>query len=232
MAELPDDDDVQIPWKNVVRFIRQLSHDVRNNLNATELQAAYLEEIAENAETKAEIKRLRELMAEVSKSLQRVTSKMVPVTANRIPYRCADFIEDLKSKLASTAAAARTNWEVQLENEMFEIDPMLLQEAVLELFENATRHSPGEGPLVAIAAIKNTQFELTLREPKEKFDASTRNWAREPLGTIGRSQYGLGLNRVRLIVEGHGGGFGAEYDPKSSALVSRIVLPLSKPTSR
>jgi len=224
--QLPKDDP-EVAWQDVVRFIRQLGHDIRNHLNAAELQAAYLNEVATDAETKSEIKRLREMVAEVSRSLQRVTSKITPVTINPIKYRCADFVEDVKQKLASTKSGATTTWTVQVGEAAIEIDPTLLQEVVVELFENAASHSPGDAPLAVSAAITDGQFELTLREPKKQFAAAIENWGREPLRSIGRGQYGLGLNRVRMIVAAHDGSFSARYDPDKSTLVSRIVLPLA-----
>ena len=36
-----------IPWSRVTKFIRQLNHDVRNHLNAIELQSAFVGEIVE-----------------------------------------------------------------------------------------------------------------------------------------------------------------------------------------
>ena len=222
-------DDPEVAWQDVVRFIRQLGHDIRNHLNAAELQAAYLNEVATDDDTKAEIKRLREMVAEVSRSLQRVTSKMTPITINPIKYRCADFVEDVKQKLASSPQAASTVWHVQVGEATFEIDPQLLQEAVVELFENAAHHCREDSAIVAAATTENGEFELTLREPKKDFAASTENWGREPLRSIGRGQYGLGLNRIRMIVDAHAGSFSASYDPDNSTLVSRIVLPLAPP---
>ncbi len=34
-----------VAWSDVVHFIRQLSHDLRNHLNAIELQSAYISEL-------------------------------------------------------------------------------------------------------------------------------------------------------------------------------------------
>lgn len=85
----PSQDEPQVRWSELVAFVRQLSHDIRNHLNAAELQAAYLSELAQDAEIKNEVKRLREMVAEVSKALQSVTSKMSAITATRIRYRCA-----------------------------------------------------------------------------------------------------------------------------------------------
>ena len=42
-----------------MRFVRQLTHDLRNDLNAIELQSAYTAELEQNDELKSEIKLLR-----------------------------------------------------------------------------------------------------------------------------------------------------------------------------
>lgn len=231
MTEPLPKDRIDVAWNDVVSFLRQLSHDIRNHLNAAELQAAYLGELAESAEMKAEVKRLREMIAEVSRALQSVTSKTGGIPTTRIPYRCADLIEDVKQKLASLGKADETKWDVHVGDAKVEIDPQLMQEALLELFSNAALYRSGDDVLLASAKITNGNLDFTLREPKKGFDAYTKNWGREPMRKIGRGHYGLGLNRVRIIVEAHGGSFGAKYDLKASALVTRVTLPLAKPPS-
>jgi len=59
----------------------------------------------------------------------------------------------------------------------------------------------------------------------------TENWGRQPLGKVRQGHYGLGLNRVRAILEAHGGDLRVQYDPTASALVSTITLPIS-PTEK
>lgn len=63
--------DLQIPMPDVVRFVRQLSHDLRNHLNAAELQSAFLNEIAADAEMKEEISRLRGMLSDMGRDLRR-----------------------------------------------------------------------------------------------------------------------------------------------------------------
>ena len=46
----------------MVHFVRQLSHDLRNDLNAIELQSAYIGELTQDQELTTEIKRLREVV--------------------------------------------------------------------------------------------------------------------------------------------------------------------------
>ena len=52
-------DSLSVPWGDTIRFVRQLSHDLRNDLNAIELQSAYIAELEKNEELQGEIKRLR-----------------------------------------------------------------------------------------------------------------------------------------------------------------------------
>jgi hypothetical protein len=75
-----------------------------------------------------------------------------------------------------------------------------------------------------VTADKN-QFIFTLHEPKERFELSAVNWGREPLRNISHGHYGLGLNRVRIIIEAHGGDMHAQYDPKSATLATTLTLP-------
>ncbi len=229
MTDLPiENRSDAVPWMDIVQFVRQLSHDLRNHLNAAELQAAFIGEVAEGEELKKEVTRLRELMAEVATSLQRVSMGMAPIKPTLMQYRVADFLEDLKQKADFTHDPAKVTWEMKPCDAILNIDPQLLQQAFLELFTNAFQHEPGNGALVAKAHIDNGQFIFTLREPKTRFEPSTENWGREPLRKVSRGHYGLGLSRVRAIVEAHGGEFGAQYDPAVQALLTTVKLPLAK----
>ena len=49
--------EIQLSMSELVKFVRQLAHDLRNHLNAAELQSAYLLEIAENNEVREEIEK-------------------------------------------------------------------------------------------------------------------------------------------------------------------------------
>jgi len=43
---------------------------------------------------------------------------------------------------------------------------------------------------------------------------------------VSQGHYGLGLNRARSIAEAHGGDFRADYDRKTSTLVTKFTLPV------
>src|SRR5436853_3806185 len=105
-----------VPWAEIVKFIRQLSHDIRNNLNAVELQSAFLAELATEAEMKEEVQRLRQMVSEVGGGLQRLTAGLSQVNATPISYPAADFMEDLQKKVETQLPehAGKIQWEVQL----------------------------------------------------------------------------------------------------------------------
>ncbi len=213
----------------MVRFVRQLNHDLRNNLNAVELQSAYLSELTENAELKSEIQRLREMVAQVGTNLQRLSSALAEVNPVFISYDLADFLGDLKHRVTNDFAgeAATTTWDMQVGDADLNIDPQLLLQAFVELFANAFQHEPGEGAPAVKAHIDKDRLVFTLREPKRRFDLSTENWGREPLRKVSQGHYGLGLSRARAIIEAHGGKLDAEYDAAASALLTTVTLPLS-----
>lgn len=217
-----------VAWPDIVKFVRQLSHDIRNNLNAVELQSAFLAELAQDAEMKSEIQRLRQMISEVGSNLQRLTAGLAQTSPNTISYRAADFVEDLQQKVRNDfgESAAKVSWEVQVKDATLKIDPQLVQQAFLELFANAFQHERNVKAITAKAYINNDRFVFELREPKEKFDSRIENWGRQPLQNVSQGHYGLGLNRARIVAEANGGDLGAEYDQATSTLVSKLRLPI------
>jgi K+-sensing histidine kinase KdpD len=232
MAKPSSQDRIDIPnvaWADIVGFIRQLSHDLRNHLNAIELQSAYISELARDDELKDEIKRLREMIAGLTSVLQSLSKGVSQPKPNPIAYRAADFIEDLRKKIARdfSAQSSEITWNAQVGDIILTIDPQLLEEAFTELFANAFRQSGGKGRVAVTAKTENARFLLTVEEPKTGFDFCADNWGREPLRNVSQGHYGLGLNRVRAIVEAHGGEMYAQYNPNVSALTTTLILPVS-----
>jgi K+-sensing histidine kinase KdpD len=219
--------DLQVSVPDVVRFVRQLAHDLRNDLNAAELQSAYLIEIAENDEIKEEVKRLRGMIAQVGVHLQGVTASLSQTKLTPISYSAGEFVEDLRQKLSVDYPdqSAKVEWNVAAGNSTLQIDPQFLLPAVTELFANAFRHEPGDGVISVETHPENDRFILTIREPKRTFSRSTDDWGREPFRTVGQGHYGLGLHRARTILEAHEGQLSARYDPAASSLVTTVSLP-------
>src|SRR5262245_8807166 len=220
-------DSLTVPWSDTVRFIRQLSHDLRNGLNAIELQSAYIGELTQDQELTGETKRLREIVSGLNSTLQLLSRAVGEVTPNLVTYPADEFLTDMRTQIERSFPKENheITWDVRLLDGMLNVDPQLLLEVFVELFANAFQHDRGKGALVAKASISGGRFLFSLCEPKAVFSSDTRNWGREPLRNIGQRHYGLGLNRVRSIIQTHGGELQAQYDPDASTLVSTIRLP-------
>jgi K+-sensing histidine kinase KdpD len=218
-----------IPWPDTVRFVRQLSHDLRNDLNAIELQSAYIGEFTENQELTNEINRLREIVSGLNATLQLLSKAVADVAPNLISYPAGEFLRDMRTQIDRqfSKESNEITWDVEVESGILNVDPQLFQEVFVELFANAFHHDRGKGAVVAHVRISDGRFLFELHEPKAVFSLDTRNWGREPLRNIRQRHYGLGLNRARAIIEAHGGEFHAQYDPKATTLVSTIAVPLT-----
>ena len=221
--------DVSLSMQQVVKFVRQLAHDLRNHLNAAELQSAYLLEIAENNELREEIKRLRGMIGQVGANLQSLTTALNQPRVTEMPYPAKEFMEDLQQRISTSFPGEneQVKWEIQVGDATLNIDPQLLLPAFSELFANAFRHGRGEGPLIATARTDERQFVFILAEPKSSFDHGTEDWGREPLRAVGQGHYGLGLYRVRATIEAHGGEFSARYQTETKSLDTTVTLPVA-----
>jgi K+-sensing histidine kinase KdpD len=227
----PPDPDIRVPMPDVVKFLRQLGHDLRNHLNAAELQSAYVAELAEDPQLKDEITRLRAMISEMGASLERLTSTLGPTKLTLMPYGAADFVEDLRQKLAVDYPdeRAQIEWRMQVDDAILQIDPLSLQPALMELFANAFRHDRAEGAISVEARVEEDRFVLTIREPKRNFQRSTERWGLEPLRSVRQGHYGLGLHKSRAIIEAHRGQLNARHDSPATSLITTVVLPLAEP---
>jgi K+-sensing histidine kinase KdpD len=222
-------DPLTVSWSDTVRFVRQLSHDLRNDLNAIELQSAYIGEVTRDEELTSEIKRLREVVSGMNSTLQLLSKAVGEVAPNLVTYPADEFLTDMRTQIERKFAKENheITWDVQVQEGILNIDPQLFQEVFVELFANAFQHDRDNGALVAKARISDGRFLFSLHEPKAVFSSDTQNWGREPLHNIRQRHYGLGLNRVRAIIEAHSGELQAQYDPKATTLISTVALPMS-----
>lgn len=226
-ASPPAEDSLRVPMRDIAAFVRQLSHDLRNHLNAAELQSAFIAEVAEDAELKGEVQRLRAMLAEMGASLQRVSSALAPVRLTPMRYEAGELMEDLRERVSKEfpAASDEIEWSIDCEKAGLEIDPQVLLPALVELFANAFLHGRAAGALQARAEVTGPQFRFSLLEPKANFDGSTESWGERPFAKMKHGHYGLGLARVRSVVRAHDGEIRARYDANKSALITTIILP-------
>jgi K+-sensing histidine kinase KdpD len=216
-----------VPWENFVKFVRQLSHDLRNQLNAAELQSALIGELTNDPELKSEVRRLRELVSELGTTLQSLSASVAEPRPTALPYAAKDFIADMQKKIAHEfpEKGQAVKWEVSPAGATLNIDPELTEWAAAELFRNAFRHDPAGAEVQAQASVEGDRFTLSIREAKKE-EIDPAQWI-QPLQKVSHGHYGLGLRRARRIIAAQGGELTAKFDPASRTLTNTITLPCS-----
>ena len=216
-----------VPWDNFVKFVRELSHDLRNQLNAAELQSALIGELTNDPELKSEVRRLRELVSQLGQTLQALSTSVAEPHPTPLLYAAKDFIGDMQNKIAREFPdkGEAVKWDVSAEDAILNIDPELTEWAATELFRNAFRHNRAGGELAAKAVVEGERFSFSVHELKRE-EIDPAQWI-EPLQNVSHDHYGLGLRRARNIIAAQEGDLTAKFDPTSRTLTSIITLPCS-----
>src|SRR6201987_2167666 len=97
-SEAPTDS-LTVSWSDTVRLVRQLSHDLRNDLNAIELQSAYIAELTQDQELTSEIKRLREVVSGLNSTLELLSRAVGEVALNVVTYPAGEFLTDMRTQI-------------------------------------------------------------------------------------------------------------------------------------
>lgn len=218
-------DEPVIPLSRVTKFVRQVTHDVRNGLNAMDLQATFAAEIATDPEVAGEVKKVRQMISQVAKNMQHLSTQFSAPNLNAIDLPARDFAAAFRERAESELEdhAAQLVWNVQLGSEEMDVDFEMLTAALLEILHNSFQFRDGEAPVRFDAGAKNGSIIFEIREPKTVPPVSPESWGREPLVTTRRGALGLGLFRARGIIGAHRG----EMQPRveNGELIITITLP-------
>ena len=216
-----------VPMERVAKFIRQLTHDVRNGLSAIDLETAFIAEIATDPEVHAEIRKLREMVSETAKMLRRVSQHFQPATVHPIPWAATTVIEELRKQLQTEfpEEAPTVEFENQYGSETVSIDLVQTLAAVTAVLRNAFQFRQEAAVVRVIGTSQSGQTAIEVREPKVALQNETppERWGIEPLRSTRPGGYGLGLHQARQIAEAQGGSLETSFT--GSELVTRITLP-------
>jgi two-component system sensor histidine kinase KdpD len=106
-------------------------------------------------------------------------------------------------------------------------DPLLLEQVLTNLFENALRYTPAGTPLELSASAEKDTVTVTLadRGPGIPPGEEERIFGKFARGDTTGSSVGLGLTICRTIIAAHGGEIWAEHRPDGGAIF-RFTLPI------
>jgi signal transduction histidine kinase len=227
----PDSDSspiISVP--RLANFVRQVTHDVRNGLNAIDLQAAFIAEIATDAEVSAEMAKLRRIVGHMTEEMQRLSQRFGELRPMIVSFPIEEFLQGVKiaAEEEFEKQAKRIIWEIKGGEVEMEMDYNLLLNLVIELIRNAIYFREGDHPIHFMAAIENGSAIFETRQIKSKIAGEPEAWGNTPLETGRRGGYGLGLYHTRRVLETLKGRLDPHYDAASSELRVRATLPLKQ----
>jgi len=216
-----------IPVPRLVNFVRQVTHDVRNGLNAIDLQSAFIAEIAGEGEVGEEMSKLRRMVSHVTQDMQELSSRFGELRPVLMDYPVQEFLQGLKEAVEAEFEnqAKRIVWEVKVGDEEIEMDYNLLTNALMELTRNAIFFREGDQAIHFTAWDEKGQVIFEVRQSRSQPATDADGWGRQPLDSSRRGGYGLGLFYVRRILDTLGGALEPRYDAESGELRVRLILP-------
>ncbi|MBA3994585.1 MAG: two-component system sensor histidine kinase KdbD [Cyanobacteria bacterium DS2.3.42] len=218
-------------------LLSSVSHDLRTPLSTIAGAAGSIAD--DNAKLSAQDKRaLAQMICSESQRLNSLVTNLLAVTKvdsgevqlSKEDYPLDEIIGSAVSAINPPPTEGRL--EVRLGNNYAEIsvDEPLIQQAFLNLFENAIKHTPDNSKIEVTATIDDTEVIVSVKDngpgvaDREKCKIFEK-FHRGPHALSGGS--GLGLAIAKGIVQAHGGKIWVEDAPKGGADF-KVALPLAK----
>ena len=185
----------------IAAFVRQHSHDLRNDLTGIELEAVLLTSIFPEGEAAEIVRRLRAQIRKVAADLQALAAHFAEPKPARTLIAARELFRMWEKQ--SEPAGPNISWTESLGDTRVNVDAASLAGVFRELLTNAVKFGDGS-PLAISAAADAGQAIFSLQEPKAK-PVDPAAWGQIPFISTKRSSYGLGLWEADRIVQANGG---------------------------
>lgn len=227
-------DRIQASFAAQKQFVDDAGHELRTPLT---IVRGHLDLIAKDPNqiaaslpiVKDEVMR----MARLVQDLQTLTKSNQPGFVNMSRINVFDLCDELFVK---ASALAERDWRVRhpARHTYAELDRQRITQAVLQLCENATRHTKEGGVIELICTVTRREVTIAVADsgvgiPVAERERILQRFARGTNQDADSAGSGLGLAVVSAIAEGHGGRVTISDSENGGAQVA-IVLPLSQET--
>jgi signal transduction histidine kinase len=141
----------------------------------------------------------------------------------------AEMVNAMRTEADAKGVAMR--WDVATEIGFAQANAEKVERVLLNLLQNAIRHTPPDGSVVVRAEHVGGQLEIEIADTGDGISAADRPRVFEPFYRGGneaartRAGSGLGLAISRAIVEAHGGRIWLADAPKGTSV--RFTLPIA-----
>ena len=179
-------------------FVRQLGHDIRNDLNALSLEAALLKELVADPEAVTSASRIQTQLRDIANRLKDLSGRYaLPAAAQPSPISVAE----LATHLQNGQGAEGLEWQPVTAQGQVLTDAALLGRAFRELAQNALDHTGLKKPQAQIVAgTAGGAATLVLRESH----GDDFKWPESAFETLRAGRYGAGIPIAMGILRGLG----------------------------
>ncbi|MEQ1861500.1 MAG: hypothetical protein ABMA13_16385 [Chthoniobacteraceae bacterium] len=212
-------------WSHLAQFIRQHTHDVRNDLNGLDLEAALLADLVPDGEGKESVGRMRAQIRRVAADLHALAAKFADPRPTLALYAAGELFLIWQDQLSALDPAPTVQWSDALGAEQVNVDAAALANVFRELLANAQVFGTG-APLRAAARVEDGQVVFELREPKDAA-VETASWGRAPFASMRHGHYGLGLWEAQRVIAANGGAVERRFAPDAMELSTRLRFPVA-----
>ncbi len=218
-------------------LLSSVSHDLRTPLvsiigSATSLASC------EGALTDADRAQLLQTILEESERLNRFVQNLLDMT--RLGYGALqpnrDWVDlrEIVGRAAHQMARPRSalTVEVQIPETvpLLYVDPVLIEQVLVNILDNAAKHSPAGGRIDIVAALEGEEVSVRVSDQGPGIPAEARAtvfdmFYRVRAGDKQTAGTGLGLSICRGLIEGHGGRIEALPGPDGRGTTIAFWLP-------
>lgn len=214
-----------VNWSLITAFIRQHTHDLRNELNGLDLETALLADVVTDPEAVEGVTRMRGQLRQIAADLRGLSAKFAESHADVVEMPAQDLFLIWQDQLSDLSAQPEVEWTSELAGESVNVDPTAVAKALREVLSNAQSFGPG-GKLRARARVESGAVIFELREPKVAA-VDPERWGLTPFVSTRRGGYGLGLCSVLREIEASGGKIVWRFDATASELVTTTSFPVN-----
>lgn len=207
----------------LAQFLRQHTHDVCNDLNGLDLEAALLAELVPSGEARESVARIRGQIRRLAADLRGVTAKFAEPQPVRARYAARELFLIWQDQLAALDPAPAVQWSDLPGTGQVNVDATALAKVFRELLANAQAFGTG-APLLAAARMEDGKFFFDLREPKDA-PVEFAGWGRAPFASTRRGHYGLGLWEAQRTIAANGGEVRRHFAQDSMELTTALLFP-------
>jgi signal transduction histidine kinase len=219
------DTTLDLSWSHLAQFILHYTHDLRNDLNGLDLEAALLADFVPGGGATESLARIRAQIRGISTNLRGLAGKFTDPHPVCALYGARELFLIWQDQPAALPPAPAVQWSEAPGSGQVNVDAAALADVFRELLANAQAFGTG-APVFAAARVENRRVVFELREPKE-FPLETASWGRAPLASLRHGHYGLGLWVAQRTVTAMGGEVRRRFAPDAMQLITTLLFPIA-----